>query len=187
MTTPAEWIHMMGQPTPGARHFIAVQVRMYLTAHAAANSTRAYTTQELAEALWPPQHALGEAVALRKRMVDLLLKCAAEELSDCARRGPAKARKFMGKVMRPWLWSCAQMESSGTATVPSSPTATPVMGKPISAIEWPAYKPELTLEEQLAKLTDLIRLVPAQQLLPAAKSQEIARAILDRARVVFKQ
>lgn len=167
MISPAQWIHTMQQGPHVARPFIVEQARLYLVAQVTADpKTRALSTTELSDALWPAAHAIGEAITLRKSMVDLLLKCAKHELSDCAARGAITGRRFMGKQVRPWFW-----------------IAPPIMGGPISSIKWPDSSTKGAYE----RLVDAIKMSPPGPMLTARAAGQIADVILSKADIMFKQ
>lgn len=160
MITPAQWIHTMQQGTNAARAFVVEQARIWLAAHP--HAAEGYSTTELSAALWPPHHAIGEAIELRKRMVDLLLKCARSELADCAYQGPPKRRSFMGKTAKPWLWRA------------------PPVGEAI-------HVAGMTGEETRSHLIAAIKFAPVGQNMLQMQAAQIADIILSRASVVFKQ
>lgn len=167
-TTPAEWIFQMQQPADVSRAFIAKTTRVYLTKNLKPGAH--LLTAELAEELWRSAHALGEAIGLRKKMVDTLLKCATNELTDCAYKSEQRKQKlFMGKPVYPWIWH---------APSPDAVRVIPGEGHTHRAAN-------LTPEETRMKLIDVIRLSPPAQNLPALYINQIADTILTRAKVSF--
>lgn len=177
--TPAEWMHMMQQDNPHGRMFVAHEARRFLTGCCISNMA----TVEVAASLWPPQHAIGEGIALRKRMVTLLMKCAADELNDCTRRGPAKERKFMGRTIYPWLWSTPKVQ----AVIPidgvgGTDGAAPEIGTPISQIKWAAGEPKPRADRDW--LVSVMRATATGQMMPAFKLGDLADEILRKAKVI---
>lgn len=165
MISPAQWIHTMQQGPHVARPFIVEQARLFLSSEP--NDTpKNMSTATLSECLWPAAHAIGEAITLRKSMVDLLLKCAKHELSDCCKQGSPSGRLFMGKAVKPWIWFTP-----------------PVMGGPISSIKWAGSKPAGAREQ----LIDAIKLSPPGPMLTARAAGQIADVILSKADIIFKQ
>ena len=152
MITPQQWIHAMEQPPATARAFVASQARLLLTAFP---PTRDMGTMALTDRLWPTAHATGTAIELRKKMVNILLKCAVGELADCAKQGEPKARGFMGKTARPWLWS--------------TPSSLPVP----------------SANEVRQQIIEAIKYAPAGQMMSMKQAGEIADVILARAKVTF--
>lgn len=70
------------------------------------------STMGLTETLWPMRHAQGEAIEVRKRLVNVLLDAATQELKDCAERGPVTGKMY-GKPKRPWRWRAPLRDVSG--------------------------------------------------------------------------
>lgn len=164
MSAPTEWFFQMQQDAATARAFVVKQGRTFLERMAPGATL---STTALAEELWSPAHALGEATALRRRMVDFLMKAANAELADCAFRGPPTGRKFMGKVTHPWLWT--RPRDGGIRIV--------------ATMAIPRYTAELSEQEIRVKLIEIVKTAPAAQYIPAAHLIQIVDVLLSKAKV----
>ena len=102
--TPAVWNMVLATAVPAAlaSEHVAREVRTLLD-----SSTAFLSTTELADRLYPPEHARGEeGQAARRRLFNCLRWLAGNGMSDYATRGEPRVRKRYGRqrLERPIIW-----------------------------------------------------------------------------------
>lgn len=114
---PESYIAAHSAGYTGFRDMVVAAAKEWLMAHGGKHSTI-----EISDALWPTRAASGYNIEIRKRLVDVLLKCADDPkyLGAYASRGPVSGQAY-GKPKRPWVWEAARV--SETAPFVASATA----------------------------------------------------------------
>jgi len=155
--TPQHYIAANTAGFTGFRDLIVDTAKRALTLRNASG----ISTAELSNLLWPTHLAHGTQIDVRKKMVDVLLKCAQKELSMCARRGPVTGHAY-GHAKRPWLWSAPPAEKAAPEEDSFSELSVAVLR-----------------EATDAEIAGIISQAPGGEYLSGAQKLQMARHLLD--------
>ncbi len=109
MITPEKWNRIFDPKIPAKPRFLKARVageaRRYLNSLAPGMMIG---THELVEALYPIRLAERSLAGDRARtgIFALLALLARKGLDDCCIKGEGTGKKYMGHIVRPWIWFC---------------------------------------------------------------------------------
>lgn len=160
MSTPQHYVAAHTAGYTGFRDMIVSDAQAWL-----ASNPGTHATKELSEALWPSRFATGHDVEIRKRMVDVLLKCAEDKkhLAGYARRGPVSGQSY-GKPRRPWLWEAPRQQE----LCPISGLPERIFMKPVQFVA--------TAED----IANVLSTMPGGEYLSGAQKLGMARGLLEQ-------
>lgn len=114
--TPQQWTQAMADTVPWQVCYpeVARITRAWLAASPVAEIDT-LSSQELVEAMFPENLAVGPGITARRRIFKALMALATRDLHDCCTRGP-KQKMFQGgksgPAIHPWRWHAPRKDAT---------------------------------------------------------------------------